>query len=189
MRDATDPGRRAKAARAKVGAARGAALSVALIADTHGYIDPRVLARLRDADLVVHAGDIGGADVLAALPEVHAVRGNNDVPAKWPASERAALAGLPEELRLELPGGVLVVVHGDRVLPALQRHEKLRRLYPEARSVVYGHTHRLVCDRSREPWVLNPGAAGRTRTFGGPSCLILRAGARSWSVRALRFPP
>lgn len=174
---------------AKVDAAHGTSLSVALIADTHGYIDPRVLARLRDADLVVHAGDIGSGQVLAALPEMYAVRGNNDVPGKWPAGERGALAELPEELRLELPGGVLVVVHGDRVLPALARHEKLRRLYPEARIVLYGHTHRLACDRSREPWVLNPGAAGRTRTFGGPSCLMLGVGARRWSVQALRFPP
>ncbi|HEY8554082.1 MAG TPA: metallophosphoesterase family protein [Burkholderiales bacterium] len=186
MRNASGPGRRA--AYAKVDAGRGAALTVALIADTHGHIDPRVLASLRDADLVVHAGDIGAADVLSALPGTYAVRGNNDLPEKWPAGGRGVLAGLPEELHLELPGGVLVVVHGDRVLPAPERHEKLRRLYPEARSVVYGHTHRLVCDRSCAPWVLNPGAAGRTRTYGGPSCLILRAGAHRWSVRALRFP-
>ncbi|MFM1890995.1 MAG: hypothetical protein RLZ44_72, partial [Pseudomonadota bacterium] len=39
------------------------------------------------------------------------------------------------------------------------------------------------------PWVLNPGAAGRSRTFGGPSCLLLHAGARVWRVETHRFPP
>jgi hypothetical protein len=37
------------------------------------------------------------------------------------------------------------------------------------------------------PWVLNPGAAGRTRTYGGPSCLLLIAGETDWKVEVHRF--
>jgi predicted phosphodiesterase len=82
-----------------------------------------------------------------------------------------------------------VVLHGDRVNPAGTRHARLRGRYAEARAVVYGHSHRLVCDTAAMPWVLNPGAAGRDRTHGGPSCLVLTAGAAEWSVEAVRFSP
>jgi len=94
----------------------------------------------------------------------------------------------PSKATLELPGGPLVVVHGDRVLPARERHERLRRHYSQARAVVYGHTHRLLCDQRERPWVLNPGAAGSARTFGGPSCLVLHAELRTWRVEVMRFP-
>lgn len=171
---------------------RAARPRVALLADTHGYLDPRVAEVVRGCDLAVHAGDVGGLEVLRALRprarRVVAVRGNNDNARRWAAAERAALEALPEEARLDLPGGTLVVVHGDRVVPAAQRHDRLRRRYAHARAVVYGHSHRLVCDCDATPWVLNPGAAGRARTFGGPSCLVLEARRDGWRVRVLRFP-
>lgn len=165
---------------------------IALLSDTHGYIDPRVADVVRGCDFAVHAGDIGGLAVLRAMRpragQVVAVRGNNDNARQWRAVERSALDSLPEEARLDLPGGTVVVVHGDRVVPASQRHDRLRRRYADARAVVYGHSHRLVCDCEDVPWVLNPGAAGRARTFGGPSCLVLDARRDAWRVRVLRFP-
>ena len=166
-------------------------MRVAILADTHGVLDPRIAEIVRDCDCAVHAGDIGGASVLAALRPagtVLAVRGNNDSPAKWAEDERHSLETLPLKATLELPGGPLVVVHGDRVLPARERHERLRRHYSQARAVVYGHTHRLLCDQRERPWVLNPGAAGSARTFGGPSCLVLHAELRTWRVEVMRFP-
>lgn len=161
-----------------------------LLSDTHGAVDPVILALAEKCDAIVHAGDIGSRDVLKALHAatglVYAVRGNNDTPAKWPRPDRAAVQRLPEELLLQLPGGLLAVAHGDRVQPAAKRHAGLRRCYPLARAVVYGHTHRLTCDGGSRPWVLNPGAAGKTRTFGGPSCMLLDASEGCWSVRAMR---
>jgi uncharacterized protein len=162
---------------------------VLLISDTHGALDPRVLAQARECDLVVHAGDIGAAGVLdqlaAAAPRVVAIRGNNDVAAKWPRTDAARLESLPVFADIALPGGLLVAVHGDR-LPAPTRHSRLRRLHPHARAVVCGHSHRLAIDCSGQPWVLNPGAAGRVRTFGGPSALWLDADAGRWAVTAWR---
>jgi len=164
---------------------------VLLLADTHGTLDERIAERARGSDVVVHAGDVGSATVLEALrarcPRVIAVRGNNDVSSKWAASERTAMEALGEQAQVDLPGGGLVVVHGDR-FPAAQRHRRLRDAFPQARAVVYGHSHRLCIDESERPWVLNPGAAGRARTFGGPSCLELVATVRRWRVEALRFP-
>jgi predicted phosphodiesterase len=111
------------------------------------------------------------------------------VPAKWPSGDSEILAGLPEEEDMALPGGWLAVVHGNRAGPVANRHAWLRRTYATARAVVYGHSHRLVCDQSSVPWVLNPGSAGQARTFGGPSCLVLHASAHAWHPEILRFAP
>ena len=166
-------------------------LRVAIISDTHGQLDPRIAEVVADCDLAVHGGDIGNAAVLAALQprsgRVLAVLGNNDVVHKWPAAEQHLLDELPLETAEDLPGGRLVVVHGHRV-PARDRHQRLRRRFPEARAIVYGHSHRLAADQDAEPWVLNPGAAGRERTYGGPSCMVLSAGHHRWSLAVQRFP-
>lgn len=163
---------------------------VALVADTHGYLDPRVADAVAGCELVLHAGDVGGTQVLDELKatgaRVMAIRGNNDVEAKWPASQGGALQMLPGRLELQLPGGALVVVHGDRYR-AKARHARLRRDFARARAVLYGHSHRLCCDTAAQPWILNPGAAGQMRTYGGPSLLLLTVGCAGWQVRALRF--
>src|SRR5262249_11024165 len=109
----------------------------------------------------------------------------NDVPE--PPDD--ALADLPDHVALDLPGGQLVVLHGHQVLPARTRHAQLRKRFAGARAVFYGHTHRAVIDRSAAPWILNAGAGGRTRTFGGPSCIELIAGQREWRATLTRFPP
>lgn len=166
---------------------------VVLLSDTHGFLDPRIAAAVGDSDVAVHAGDICGAQVLAGLRprggRVVAVRGNNDVPAKWAPEQGTMLEELPDELLLSLPGGELMVVHGHQIGSAARRHAGLRARYPAVRAIVYGHSHRLVIDQGARPWVLNPGAAGRTRTFGGPSCLILHAGVTQWRIESLRFAP
>jgi len=167
-------------------------VQVAIVADTHGFLDPRIAARVGRCEYAVHAGDVGCAAVLEAMrPRIGllAVVGNNDLPTKWPPGEVSVLEGLPAEASLALPGGILSVVHGDRVLPVAQRHSRLRQVYPQARVIVYGHSHRLACDLDQHPWVLNPGAAGRARTYGGPSCIILTASAGSWQLETIRFEP
>lgn len=161
-------------------------MRVLIVSDTHGCVDARIAALARECDAVVHGGDVGNAAVLDALgPAVVAVRGNNDVTAKWPAADAARLAALPMQARLDLPGGALVVVHGDR-WPARTRVAALRREFAAARAVVYGHSHRLQIDTDALPWLLNPGAAGRTRSHGGPSCLLLQAETHGWQVRPQR---
>jgi putative phosphoesterase len=142
-------------------------VKVGIVSDTHGFLDPRVIEALGGCQVVVHGGDVGSSEVLDALarvcPRVIAVVGNNDVPSKW-IGAKAVLRALPIEARVELPGGLLVVVHGDRVLPVARRHDRLRAMVPDARLVVYGHSHRRVIDTTAEPWIVNPGAAGRART-------------------------
>ena len=116
-----------------------------------------------------------------------AVAGNNDVPEKWSEFESDILHQLPNVAELELPGGILAVEHGHRHGHHAPRHDLLRRAHPQARVIVYGHSHQLICDQEADPWVINPGAAGRVRTHGGPSCLVLTAAHESWTFEAHRF--
>lgn len=166
---------------------------VGIISDTHGSIDSRILALTTRCDVIVHAGDILDPDVLRRVEprtgHVIAVRGNNDTVDQWPDGTEHLLQTLPEQAVLKLPGGILSVEHGHRVLPAARRHEKLRARHPDARAIVYGHTHRVSIDQDEDTWVLNPGAAGRIRAHGGPACLLLRATPKEWSVSRAQFGP
>jgi len=140
---------------------------IALIADIHGRLDTRIAEAVRGADMLVHAGDVGDGveDAMTRLADrVVIVHGNNDPEdSGWPASET-----------LDLPGGQLVVIHGHQ-WPARTRHRKLRERFPEVRAIVCGHSHRRVLENEVAPWVLNPGAAGRSRAYGGPGWLELIA--------------
>ena len=168
-------------------------LRVVIVSDTHGEVDERIVREAAESDLVVHAGDVGNRRVLEALEprrgKLVAVRGNNDVREKWCASEWEFLESLPWEARLDLPGGELVVVHGHGYGYPGRNHHRMRRDYPQARLVVYGHSHLECADRAELPWVLNPGAAGRVRTHGGPSYTLLTASEARWEMETRRLAP
>lgn len=165
---------------------------IAIISDTHGSMAAGILEIVRTADLCVHAGDVGNASVISQVQELgiplYAVLGNNDIATKWPAEDCRILHQLPHEHYIELPGGQLCVEHGHRVNPVKMRHQKLRDKYPDAKAVVYGHSHRMVCDQDNLPWVLNPGAAGKSRTYGGASCIVLTIATNGrWDVKIHRI--
>ena len=166
---------------------------VIIVSDTHGALDERIAREAQASDVVVHAGDIGNREVMDALTprdgRLIAVRGNNDVREKWQESDWELLESLPWEARLALPGGELVVVHGHRYGNPGRSHARMRRDYADARAVVYGHSHRKCADRSAAPWILNPGAAGTVRTFGGPAFCLLQASSACWKLESRRFPP
>ena len=135
---------------------------VGIVSDTHlpkgaRRIPEGCLDRLRAADLVVHAGDISEPGVLAELqalgPPVHAVHGNVDVPA---LRER-----LPEQLELELEGARLAVVHDAG--PAKGRLARLRRRFPEADAVVFGHSHIPLHEEEGGFQIFNPGSPTERR--------------------------
>jgi len=94
-------------------------MRVVLLSDTHGFVEPFIQALARSADWVVHAGDIGGWEVIEAITpdrgKLVAVRGNNDWPESWPGAAKSGALDLGESTEVDLPGGLLAVEHGHRI--------------------------------------------------------------------------
>jgi len=167
-------------------------VKIGVLSDTHTYITPKVLDHISGCDLILHAGDIGSIEVIKQLREISSsvisVRGNNDTPQQWCASEHEDLNAIPQIAEVGLPGGNIVLTHGDEYFAAEENwHNDLRQNFSNAKAIIYGHSHKLVCDQSIDPWVLNPGPAGDTRTHRhGVSCLRIDANKEEWGVSEFR---
>ncbi len=128
-----------------------------VLADTHVSANgPRrlpgaVRAALDDVDVVLHAGDVVEQwvlDELGARVPVHAVLGNND----------HTLRGvLPERLELELAGVRIALVHDSGARTG--RTARMRRWFPDAHVVVFGHSHAPLDERSDGQLLFNPGSS------------------------------
>ena len=163
--------------------------TVGILSDSHGHLDPRIKDAVNQCDYIIHAGDIFNAHILEQLKpkkELIAVTGNNDYEAAWDEAEADIVNALPATAKLELPGGLIAIEHGHR-LGNQPDHDDFRLDHADARLIIYGHTHRRVVDQKEEPWVVNPGASGKVRTHGGPSCLILHAGEGEWKIDTVLF--
>lgn len=136
---------------------------VVVMSDTH--LRPGGRRRLPDdlyralevADVILHAGDIVTADLLHELSgfaPTHAVLGNNDA--------GPPLSHLPEA-RLEVLDGVRVAMVHDSG-PRAGREARMRRRFPDADVVVFGHSH-IPCDQSGLDGQLlfNPGSPTERR--------------------------
>lgn len=124
---------------------------IALISDTHGLLRPEVLAFLAGCDHIVHAGDIGGPEILAALAAMaplSVVRGNND-------SEPWA-DDIPSSLTVTLGG---VAVHAVHDIADLH----LGPADADVRVVVSGHSHKPSMVERDGVLFVNPGSAGPRR--------------------------
>ncbi len=164
-------------------------VTVGILSDSHGFLDPRIAEVVNQCDHIVHAGDIFSALVLEQLKpkkELIAVAGNNDYPGFWKTEETEIVKALPQTSQLQVPGGLILVEHGHR-LGNHPDHDKFRSDHVEAKLIVYGHTHHRIIDQEAEPWVVNPGASGKTRTHGGPSCLVLYASEDEWKIDTVLF--
>ncbi len=141
-------------------------MQVGLISDTHGKLRPRVLEVFTGVDVILHAGDIGDLGIvteLETIAPVHAVFGNTD--------EFEVRARYAEAVIIELEGVSVVVTHGHLLGSPTPR--LLRSRFASAQVVIYGHTHMPLIDRTAEPLVINPGAAGPARFNLKPSVAIL----------------
>ena len=135
---------------------------VGLISDTHGLIRPEALRALASAEVILHAGDVGGKpvlDALAAIAPVQAVHGNTDAPDSLPAAIDCVLAGVS-----------IHVSHGHEV--GQPSPARLAARY-SADVIVFGHTHRSVVTQVGRSLVVNPGAAGPRRFDVRPSVAVL----------------
>jgi putative phosphoesterase len=124
---------------------------VGVISDTHGLLRPEAVEALRGSDMILHAGDVGGQEVLdglRALAPVVAVRGNNDQ-APWAFT-------LPDTQRVALGGLSVFVLHDAKDLAFEPRDEGVH-------VVVCGHSHKPTVTRRDDVLWVNPGSAGPRR--------------------------
>ena len=133
---------------------------IGVISDTHGLLRPEAVAALQGVELILHAGDVDGPDILTELEliaPVLAVRGNVDYGAR---AERLPIARdmLVQEVRIHM------------------RHimEDLTVLPGEAQVVITGHSHRAKIHEDLGTLYLNPGSAGPRRFNLLPSVALLR---------------
>lgn len=137
---------------------------IGLISDTHGLLRPDVHSALAGVELILHAGDVGGEDILHELRTIaptFAVRGNTDEPAPY----------LEDEIVRDIGGITIHVSHGHAFGPLTP--ERLLARYPHD-VLVYGHTHKPFLLKWEGRLVVNPGAAGQRRFDLLPSVARLR---------------
>jgi uncharacterized protein len=170
-------------------------VKVIVLSDTHAprrwrSCPPAVAEHLRGADLILHAGDVctgGVLDELAAYVPVRAVRGNNDGPdvAAW---------GAPDTLELDLDGLRVAMIHDSG--PAAGRPARMRRRFPGAELVVFGHSHIPLDSGSGPHWagngprIFNPGSpTDRRRQPQGTIGVLDIADGRLVSARIVPVTP
>ena len=135
-------------------------LHVAVLADTHitagRTLPDDVWDQLRQADVILHAGDVTSPellDELRAVAPLHVVLGNND---------RSLVGALPERLTVELAGTEIAMVHDSGTRAG--REQRLHRWFPTAAIVVFGHSHDPVDHQGDHGQRLfNPGSPTQRR--------------------------
>jgi len=125
--------------------------TVGVISDTHGLLRPEAIGHLTGVDHIVHAGDIGGPDIVPSLEKiapVTAIRGNID---------RAAWAEtFADEETLDIAGYRILILHNRNDLdidPAAAGFDV----------VISGHSHKPKIETVGGVLYLNPGSAGPRR--------------------------
>ncbi len=132
-------------------------VQIVALSDTHSprfwkACPPAVAEHLVEADLILHAGDVCTPDVLdllAGFAPVRVVLGNNDGPdvAAW---------GAPETAEFAVEGLRVAMIHDSG--PAQGRLPRLRRRFPTADLVVFGHSHIPLDEAADGLRILNPGS-------------------------------
>jgi putative phosphoesterase len=151
---------------------------VAVVADTHlprgnRKLPARCLELIAESDAVIHAGDFLTVGVLRELEAIgtplHAVHGNVDEP--------ALRRLLPAELNLDLCDRTIRVVHDAG--PRRGRLDRLRRRFPGADAVIFGHSHMPLHEASDDFQIFNPGSPTERRRAERRSMGLMRVNRRS----------
>lgn len=148
---------------------------IAVLADTHMPRGPRRLPErcvelIRAAEAVIHAGDFVALPVLEEVQTlcsiVHAVHGNVD--------EVPLRRLLPAEVEVEVGHRTVAIIHDAG--PAKGRLSRLRRRFPTADAVVFGHSHLPLHEEEDGLQIFNPGSPTERRRAPRPSMGLLSCG-------------
>ena len=163
-------------------------MRLAIVSDTHlprgaRALPPACVERLRDADAILHAGDLMEAEVLRRLealgPPVHAVRGNVD--------SADLQARLPLTRVVEADGARIAMIHDAG--PATGRLARMRRRFPDADAVVFGHSHIPLHETGGGFQIFNPGSPTERRRSPHHTMGIATATAGSVSFELVVVDP
>ena len=119
-----------------------------VISDTHGRVRPEIVQPLENVDIILHAGDVGGPEVLEKLLKlapVAAVRGNMDY-GSW-------VDDLPVTRHLRMGGVQIYLIHDIYDLDFEPAEAGIQ-------VIVSGHTHKSRMEKQNGVLLLNPGSAG-----------------------------
>ncbi len=132
-----------------------------VISDTHGLLQPAAIEAFKDTDLIIHAGDVGKADILEdlqAIAPVEAVRGNMDMD-DWAHK-------LPETKLIEVGSVLLYVIHDVYKID-------IKPAKAGISAIIHGHTHKPSSIEDHNGVLfLNPGSATQPR-FNSPASVAL----------------
>lgn len=145
-------------------------MRIGVISDTHGLLRPEAEKVLQGVELIVHAGDVGKAEILTQLKRiapVFAVRGNVD-------TEKWALE-LPETALVEADGATLYLIHNLRQLDLSPKGARVD-------AVISGHTHQAEQWERDGVLYLNPGSAGPRRFQLPVTAALIDSGTEPWIV-------
>ena len=148
-------------------------MKLAILSDTHGLLRPQVLEHLKNADAILHGGDINKQNVVDELRQyapLYVVRGNNDK--EW-AEE------IPHDLTVALGGVTFYMVHNKKELPA-----KLDGVDV----VVFGHSHKYVQEEKNGLLWLNPGSCGPRRFHQEITMMVAEVGEGKIRVEKVSIP-
>ena len=157
-------------------------MRIAIISDTHmprgsRRVPEACVEAMRAADLIVHAGDLSTIEVLDWLeslgPPVQAVCGNVDLP--------EVRARLPERLELTAAGRRIGVIHDAG--PAKGRLNRMRREFPGADLVIFGHSHLPLHESEAGFQIFNPGSPTERRRAPKPSFGVADVGGGKLRLR------
>lgn len=149
-------------------------ITAGILSDTHLHRpDGRFLELVKQCfagcDVIIHAGDLTGLGVLEAFVgrPLYAVHGN--------MCDARTMLSLPRELTFALGHYTVGLTHGAHLGQDIE--SALWSLFPGADCVIYGHTHRPVCQRLGAALIINPGSFRSTGPYGAPGTYaILEAG-------------
>jgi len=134
---------------------------VGVISDTHGLLQPAAIEAFKDADLIIHAGDVGKPDILEdlqAIAPVEAVRGNMDMDG-WAHK-------LPKTKLIEVGSVLLYVIHDVYKID-------IKPAKAGISAIIHGHTHKPSSIEDHNGVLfLNPGSATQPR-FNSPASVAL----------------
>lgn len=133
-------------------------MKIALLSDSHGYLDKGILKALEGADEIWHAGDIGSlnvADRLSEMAPFRAVYGNIDdhrIRTEWPEYEVIEMEGI-RFLMIHIAGRL------GSYNPLVR--ELIKEYQPEF--LICGHSHilKVQFDKRFNLLYINPGAVGQ----------------------------